>query len=131
VDLQTSEVLGRSTLPLWTENARKIAELFPDVVIGGKIDFDRLRTELSGEIFENRSGAYDFTWVGKGDAVRELHRSIDKTLRSVIDDSKNWETTENLYIEGDNLESAIWVCQLNQSIIPIVQVFSHTSRRLD
>jgi adenine-specific DNA-methyltransferase len=104
VDLQTSEVLGKSTLPLWTENARKIAELFPDVVIGGKIDFDRLHTELSGEILENRSEAYDFTWVGKQDAVRELHRSIDKTLRPVVDDSKNWETTENLYIEGDNLD---------------------------
>jgi adenine-specific DNA-methyltransferase len=104
VYLQTSEVLGRSTVPLWAENVRKIAELFPNVVVDGKVDFDRLRTELSGEILENRNEAYDFTWVGKREAVRELHRSIDKTLRPVVDGSKNWETTENLYIEGDNLD---------------------------
>ncbi len=48
--------------------------------------------------------AYEFTWVGKREAIREAGRPIRKTLRPCMEESKNWDTTENLYIEGDNLD---------------------------
>lgn len=57
--------------------------------------------------------AYEFTWVGKREAIREAGRPIRKTLRPCVEESKNWDTTENLYIEGDNLD----VLKLLQRVI--------------
>ncbi len=94
-------------------NIELIAELFPNVITEmndehGKlrkgINFDLLRQELSGEIVSGEE-CYDFTWVGKRAAMVEANRKIRKTLRPVIEESKSWETTENLYIEGDNLDA--------------------------
>ena len=84
------------------ENVAKIAELFPGVVTEGKVNIDLLRTMLGEEVFTDE--AYEFTWVGKRDAIAEAGRPIRKTLRPAPDESKDWETTENLYIEGDNLD---------------------------
>lgn len=98
---------------LTKENIEKIAELFPNVVTEIKdekgnvtkaIDFELLQQELSDEIVEGNKERYQLTWPGKKEAIVTANTPIDKTLRPVKEDSLNWETTENLYIEGDNLE---------------------------
>jgi adenine-specific DNA-methyltransferase len=84
-------------------NIAKIAELFPAAVSDeGKINFETLRTLLGDEIYGDE--AYEFTWVGKREAVREAGRPVRRTLRPCPEESKEWDTTENLYIEGDNLD---------------------------
>lgn len=85
-----------------TGNIDKIAELFPGVVTDGKVNFDLLRSLLGDEVYGDE--AYEFTWVGKKAAIVEAGRPIRKTLRPCMEESKNWDTTENLYIEGDNLD---------------------------
>ncbi|MCL2147655.1 MAG: virulence RhuM family protein [Synergistaceae bacterium] len=80
----------------------KIAELFPGVVAEGKVNFELLRSMLGEDVFGDE--AYEFTWVGKRAAIAEAGRPIRKTLRPCVDESKNWDKTENLYIEGDNLD---------------------------
>lgn len=87
---------------LTAENVAKIAQIFPGVVTEGKVNFDLLRTMLGDEVYGDE--AYEFTWVGKRDAIAEAGRPIRKTLRPWVEESKNWDTTENLYIEGDNLD---------------------------
>lgn len=95
-------------------NIEKIAELFPNVVkeaadgkgkVTRKIDFDALRQELSTAVIDDDEERYDFTWVGKKQAVVEANTPIRKTLRPCIEESKDWENTGNLYIEGDNLDA--------------------------
>ena len=95
-----------------TQNIDKIAELFPNCITetvdeNGKlkraINFELLRQMLSGDVLEGDE-AYEFTWVGKKAAIVEANRPIRKTLRPCKEESVIWDTTENLYIEGDNLE---------------------------
>ncbi|MDR1529753.1 MAG: site-specific DNA-methyltransferase [Burkholderiales bacterium] len=83
-------------------NVARIEELFPAAVSEGKVNFEMLRTLLGDEIYGDE--AYEFTWVGKREAVREAGRPVRKTLRPCPEESKEWDTTENLYIEGDNLD---------------------------
>lgn len=90
------------TPDLTAANIQKLAELFPGVVAEGKVNFDLLRTMLGDDVMGDE--AYEFTWVGKREAIREAGRPIRKTLRPCVEESKNWDTTENLYIEGDNLD---------------------------
>lgn len=94
------------------ENVKKIAALFPNCVTetrgeDGKlrkaINFDLLRQMLSDTVTEGDE-AYEFTWVGKKASIVEANKPIRKTLRPCKEESVNWDTTENLYIEGDNLE---------------------------
>lgn len=94
------------------KNIEKIESLFPNITteMKGKdgilkkgIDFEKLKQELSEEVIEGEE-SYDFTWVGKKASIIEANKPIRKTLRPCIEESKNWETTENIYIEGDNLE---------------------------
>lgn len=82
----------------------RIFELCPAAVQNGKIDFERLRAELGEDNLDTDNESYDFTWVGKRKAIRQASTPIRKTLRPDIAASKNWEKTENLYIQGDNLE---------------------------
>lgn len=100
------------SVDLTQKNIEKIYELFPSVVtekrgedgkIKKAINFELLRQLLSSEAIEGDE-AYEFTWVGKKEAVAEAGRPIRKTLRPSKEESKNWDLTENLYIEGDNLE---------------------------
>lgn len=88
---------------LTAENVAKIAQIFPGVVTDGKVNFDLLRSMLGEEVFGDE--AYEFTWVGKRAAIAEAGRPIRKTLRPCVEESKDWDTTENLYIEGDNLDA--------------------------
>ena len=90
------------TTDLAAEAKVKLAELFPGVVAEGKVNIDLLRSMLGEDVFTDE--AYEFMWVGKRSAIAEVARPIRKTLRPAIDESKNWDTTENLYIEGDNLD---------------------------
>ena len=87
---------------LTAENVAKIAVLFPGVVVEGKVNLDLLRSMLGENVFTDE--AYEFTWVGKRAAIAEAGRPIRKTLRPCPEESRDWDTTENLYIEGDNLD---------------------------
>lgn len=86
-----------------TENIEIIKELFPEVFTEEKIDFERLR-EVLGEFVEDRDERYRFEWHGKSKAIRLAQTPSTGTLIPCRKESKNWDTTENLYIEGDNLE---------------------------
>ena len=68
------------------------------------VNFDTLRQLLGDDAVEDAPEAYEFNWVGKQAARAEVLRPIRKTLRPVKEDSVDWDTTQNLYIEGDNLE---------------------------
>ena len=68
------------------------------------INFDVLRQLLADAAADTGEEFYQFTWPGKAEARREAARPIKKTLRPVIEDSEDWDNTQNLYIEGDNLE---------------------------
>ena len=87
---------------LTAASIEKLAALFPGVVAEGKVNFDLLRSMLGDEVTGDES--YEFTWVGKKAAIAEAGRPIRKTLRPYPEESKNWDATENLYIEGDNLD---------------------------
>ena len=100
------------SLDMTTQNIEKIGALFPNCITetvdeNGKpkkaINFELLKQMLSGDVIEG-SEAYEFTWVGKKAAIVEANKPIRKTLRPCKEESVNWDTTENLYIEGDNLE---------------------------
>ncbi len=93
-------------------NIDKIAALFPAAItemrgedgeIRRGVNFEVLRQLLSRDVVDGDE-CYEFTWVGKKAAMAEAARPITKTLRPVKEDSRDWDTTENLYIEGDNLE---------------------------
>lgn len=94
------------------DNVQRIAALFPNCVTEARdedghlkkaINFELLKQMLSDSVIDGDE-AYEFTWVGKKASIVEANRPIRKTLRPVKEDSVNWDTTENLYIEGDNLE---------------------------
>ncbi|OFV47870.1 site-specific DNA-methyltransferase [Oligella sp. HMSC09E12] len=86
-------------------NIRQLKALFPNVFSEGKIDFDVLKNELGDNCNTGGSGErYQFTWAGKEQAKRIATTPSLGTLRPAPDESLNWESTENLYIEGDNLE---------------------------
>lgn len=95
------------------ENAAKLAELFPDVVtevmgpdgeLRHSIDVEALKAHV-GDVAEDKRERYQFTWPGKQRARAEAIRPIDKTLRPCREKSVNWDETQNLYIEGDNLDA--------------------------
>ena len=90
------------------ENIEKIRNLFPNCITetedGVKIDYDMLKQELSKDIVEENKEKYQLTWPGKKECIIEANKSINKTLRPVIDKSVNFNNTKNIYIEGDNLE---------------------------
>ena len=94
------------------KNIERIGALFPNCMTetmgeDGKmkkaINFGLLRQMLSGDVIEGDE-AYEFTWVGKKAAIVEANKPIRKTLRPYPEESADWDTTKNLYIEGDNLE---------------------------
>lgn len=88
-----------------SSRADRLRKLFPEAVTEGTgdIDFDKLR-ELLGEHINTGKERYAFTWPGKHDAIRQSQTPSTATLRPLKEKSVDWDTTENLYIEGDNLE---------------------------
>src|SRR5699024_12118500 len=95
--------LDGKTFPVVQENIEKLKELFPDIVTENKIDFDKLRLAM-GDHVERDKERYEFTWNGKTEAIKLAQKQTTGTLRPCKEESVNWDTTENLYIEGDNLE---------------------------
>ena len=95
--------LDGKSLDIKEQNIENLKELFPEAFSEGKIDFTKLQEEL-GEFTDKESERYNFTWSGKQEAKRIAQTPSTGTLRPSKEDSKNWDTTQNLYIEGDNLE---------------------------
>lgn len=95
--------LNGESLDIVSENISKLKEIFPEITTEDKIDFDKLK-EVLGKYTEDNNERYNFTWKGKSAALRLAQTPSTGTLRPCKDESKNWDTTENLYIEGDNLE---------------------------
>lgn len=91
------------TMNITEENIKKLMELFPDIACDGKVDFDKLKQNL-GEFVDDDTERYNFTWNGKGRALRLSQTPSMGTLRPCKEESVDWDNTENLYIEGDNLE---------------------------
>lgn len=87
------------------DRIEKLKELFPEVATegDGSIDFEKLRLIL-GDAVDEGDERYAFTWPGKADAIRQAQTVSTATLRPCPEKSVNWDTTQNLYIEGDNLE---------------------------
>ena len=99
---------------LTEDNIAKIATLFPNCISESRdeqgrlkqvVDFDLLRQELSGVIVEGEQERYRLDWVGKKEAILAANAPIAKTLRPSREESINFDTTENLFIEGDNLDA--------------------------
>ncbi|WP_286310884.1 site-specific DNA-methyltransferase [Thomasclavelia cocleata] len=97
------EKIDNKSLDIKKCNIEKLKELFPNVVTEGKINFDVLRTILGDEV-DDSNEKYQFTWKGKNKAIKIAQTPSSTTFRPDKESSKYWDTTENLYIEGDNLE---------------------------
>ena len=106
------EKMRMESVDMTEKNIEKIESLFPNCITealdeNGKlkkaINFELLKQMLSKEIIDGDE-AYEFTWVGKKAAIVEANKPIRKTLRPCVEESVNWDSTENLYIEGDNLD---------------------------
>lgn len=95
--------LNGKTKNIVQNNIEQLKQLFPEIITEEKINFDKLRETL-GEEIDDTNEKYDFTWKGKHEAVKISQTPSEGTLRPSKKDSKNWDTTENIYIEGDNLE---------------------------
>lgn len=97
--------LPNSSLDITKDNIQKLKVLFPSVVNEGKIDFDSLKLLLGEEVISSKE-RYQFVWEGKNESIKLAQKPSQNTLIPCKDDkiSKNWDTTNNLYIEGDNLE---------------------------
>ncbi len=85
------------------DNIEKLREIFPEVFADGYIDFDALKQTL-GEYVDDREERYSFTWHGKSRARQIAQMPSAGTLRPCPEESVNWDTTKNIFIEGDNLE---------------------------
>ena len=105
--------LNLATGDIYDENVRKLGELFPDVVtevqepdgtLRHVIDTEALQAHV-GDVADDTRERYQFTWPGKREAKAEAHRRIDKAMRPCPEKSVDWDTTGNLYIEGDNLDA--------------------------
>lgn len=106
------EKLKMESVNITQKNIEMIGALFPNVITEMRgengnlrkgINFQLLKQELSNDVIDGEE-CYEFTWVGKKAAIVEGNTPIRKTLRPCIEESKSWENTENLYIEGDNLD---------------------------
>lgn len=95
--------LDGKSMDIVNDNIEKLKELFPEVFSEGKIDFSKLEEEL-GSFKTDENERYNFTWNGKSEAKKIALTPSTGTLRPCKAESKNWDTTQNLYIEGDNLE---------------------------
>ena len=106
------EKMRMESVDMTEKNIEKIESLFPNCItealdengeLKKAINFEVLKQMLSNEVIDGDE-VYEFTWVGKKAAIIEANKPIRKTLRPCTEKSVNWDNTENLYIEGDNLE---------------------------
>lgn len=109
------EKMKMESMDIIQKNIEKLGEIFPGCITEGLDENGKLCKQVNFEVLEellskNRGGSntqerYEFSWVGKSKARLEATTLIRKTLRPCIEESKDWDNTENLYIEGDNLEA--------------------------
>ena len=113
-DLKSNDSFNMHSPDLIEKNINKLAEIFPNCItesldangkLQSSVDFDLLRQELSRKLVEGGQERYRLDWPGKRQAILEANTPIAKTLRPVREESVNFDTTENLFIEGDNLEA--------------------------
>ncbi len=101
LDMKSSDIVD--------ENIEKIGNIFPNVIVesekGKAIDFELLKQELSKEIVEGNKEKYQLTWPGKKEAILVANTPTTNTLRPVKEKSVDFDNTENIYIEGDNLDA--------------------------
>ena len=106
------EKMRMESLNLTSQNVEKIEAIFPNCITESRdengqlkksVNFKMLKQILSEDIVDGEE-AYEFTWVGKKTSIIEANRPIRKTLRPIKEKSVDWNSTKNLYIEGDNFE---------------------------
>lgn len=95
--------INGTSMDIVADNIAKLKKIFPEVFCEDKVDFERLQ-EVLGNYVEDKEERYRFEWNGKSKAIRMAQTPSTGTLRPCKRESKNWDTTQNLYIEGDNLE---------------------------
>lgn len=83
------------------EQVAKLAELFPEVVTEGRVDWDKLKSTLGDA--RDLGERYGLGWKGKGDVFAKIQEKTVQTLHPDRDNSVDWDTTQNMFIEGDNL----------------------------
>ena len=97
------EIMDGMSMDLERANMDKLRSVFPECFAEGKLDIDKLLS-LCGKYVSNDFEKYKFEWKGKADCLRLAQKRSTGTLRPCPEESVNWDTTQNLYIEGDNLE---------------------------
>lgn len=95
--------LNGTSMDIIADNIQKLKEIFPEVFCEDSIDFEKLQAVL-GNYIDADNERYNFSWWGKAQALRLAQTPSTGTLRPCKEESKDWDTTQNLYIEGDNLE---------------------------
>ena len=98
-----ADIMDGMSMNLEQANMDKLKAVFPECFAEGKLDIDKLLS-LCGEYIDNDFEKYKFEWKGKAESLRLAQKRSTGTLRPCPEDSVNWDTTQNLYIEGDNLE---------------------------
>jgi adenine-specific DNA-methyltransferase len=99
----TEDKLPLTSQDVLVDKIEALQELFPEVFAEGRVDFERLKQALGESIDEGRE-RYGLSWAGKSEAIRNLQAQSVGTLTPLLEESVNFETTENIFIEGDNLE---------------------------
>jgi len=98
------EKISTTSENIQNENLEKLQKVFPQFVKDKEIDFDALRAFFDAENIIAGTEKYGLNWAGKSNAFKAIRTSATGTLAPQIEESKNWDTTENVFIEGDNLE---------------------------
>jgi len=97
------ERVARTSADLLAEQVERLKEVFPEATSESRVDFDKLKETL-GEFADDRPERYSFTWAGKRDCIKLLQVPSRATLIPCRDESIDWDTTNNVFIEGENLE---------------------------
>ncbi len=99
-----TDKIATTSAPIFDENLNKLREVFPNFVKDGQVDFDALQAFLKKDGVLADGEKYGINWAGKSDAFRAIRTPSTGTLAPQPEESKNWDDTENIFIEGDNLE---------------------------
>src|SRR5579863_6939576 len=97
------EMVERTSPDIVREHVEQLKANFPEAFSEGKLDFEKLKAVL-GDIVDTQPEKYSFTWAGKRNAIQLLQTPSHATLNPAEEESINFDTTQNLFIEGDNLE---------------------------
>ena len=95
--------IAKESIPILTDQLSQLHDIMPQAFAEGKVDFEKLRASL-GDLVDDRPERYSFSWAGKRDAIRLLQVPSRATLIPTKDESLDFDATQNLFIEGDNLE---------------------------